>query len=270
MVNVHRRSGSSFVIRHSSSALVLASLFVFGFAKLHFEERLTAEHRAAFFHGARLNLDLRQEIGQLGFLAALSGFRSLVADGLWIRAHAAWEETQWGRMALLFNNVTALQPRSLLFWEMAAWHMAYNASIAARENPEQPREALRIKAQREYFKLGEDFLIRGLQNNPDRHFLYERLGALYKDKFQDPCRAFEQFDKAAKFPTAPAYEKRFAAYALAECPGREREAYERLKALYEMGDEERLPTLLTKLAELQEKLDVPPEARVYTPRPATE
>ncbi len=244
--------------------IVLLILTIFGFGKLRFEQALTNEHRAAYFHGARLNLGLRQQIGQLGFLAALSGFRSLVADGLWIRAHIAWEDTQWGRMALLLNNVTALQPRSLLFWETSAWHMAWNASVAAREDRRQPREALRIKAQREYFKLGEDFLLRGIENNPDRYLLYDRLGLLYREKFRDPCKSFVQYDKAARFPNAPEYEKRFAAYALAECPGREREAYERLKTLYAMGEQERLPTLLKKLSELQEKLNVPAAERVYS------
>jgi hypothetical protein len=246
-------------------AVVLAVLLVFGWCKLPIEKRLTQQHRSAFFHGARLDLDLRQQIGQLGFLAALSGFRSLVADFLWIRAHTAWEQTQWGRMALLLNNVTALQPRSLLFWEMSAWHMAWNASVAALEDPRQPRQALRIKAQREYFRLGEDFLLRGIQNNPDRYLLYDRLGLLYREKFRDSCRAAEQFARAAALPGAPPYEKRFAAYSLAECPGREREAYEKLRALYKVGEDERLPTLLTKLAELQEKLNVPQEERLYTP-----
>lgn len=264
-------SGAASFLRPRSFAgrllLVFAALLAFGFAKLSFEQRLTLQHRDAFFHGARLDLSMRQQIGQLGFLAALSGFRSLVADFLWIRAHTAWEETQWGRMALLFDNVTALQPRSLLFWEMAAWHMAWNASIAAREDPKQEREALRIKAQREYFRLGEDFLLRGIQNNPDRYLLHDRLGLLYREKFKDPCRAHEQYRKAAQFPDAPEYEKRFAAYALAECPGHEQEAYVELRRLYEMGEEERLPTLLTKLRELQEKLNVPPEERVYIPSP---
>jgi hypothetical protein len=98
--------------------------------RLHFEERLTQEHRSAYFRNAKLDLDLRQRLGQMGFLAALSGFRSLVADVLWIQAHSAWERTEWGRMALLFDTVTSLQPRAVLFWDMAAWHMAYNASVA--------------------------------------------------------------------------------------------------------------------------------------------
>src|SRR6187431_2253322 len=110
--------------------LVAVGLALFGWAKLGFEQELAMAHRASFFHTAKLNLSLREQIGQGGFLAALSGFRSLVADALWIHAHSAWERTEWGRMKLDFDAVTALQPRSLLFWDGASWHMAYNASIA--------------------------------------------------------------------------------------------------------------------------------------------
>lgn len=243
-------------------ALILI-LLAFGFSKLKFEQHLAEEHRAAYFHGAKLNLNMRQQIGQMGFLAALSGFRSLVADALWIEAHSSWERTEWGKMALLFDNVTALQPRCILFWEMSAWHMGYNASVSARNNPKQPREALRIKAQREYFKISEDFLLRGIENNPDRYNLYEHLAILYREKFQDHEKAFEWFDKAKDFKDAPVYEKRFAAFEISYCPGREREAYARLLALYNRGEQERVPTLITRLKFLEEKLNVPPGQRVY-------
>lgn len=246
--------------------LALAIIAVFGLARLHFEQRLTEQHRRAFFHQARVDLDTRQQVGQLGFVAALSGFRALLADILWIQAHSAWERTEWGRMKLLFDTVTSLQPRALLFWDVAAWHMAWNASVAARDDPKQPREALRIKAQREYFKLGEDFLLRGIKNNPDRPLLFDRLGMLYRDKFNDPCKAFEAYDKCASLPNPPGYVRRFAAYELSKCPGHEQEAYERLVALYQEGQDERVGTLLTRLQELQEKLSVPPERRIYIPR----
>jgi hypothetical protein len=246
-------------------ALAAAILLAFGWMKLGYEQKLTEEHQAAFFKGAKLDLGLRQEIGQLAFLAALSGFRAPVADALWIQAHTAWENTEWGRMALLLDSVVTLQPRSTMFWDMAAWHMAWNASVAALNDPKQPREALRLKAQREYFDLGRDFLERGILNNPDRHELYERLGFLEKDKYHDPCAAAEAFRKAATFDRVPAYMKRFAAYETARCPETEREGYEMLKKLYLEGEDERMPTLLTLLSELQEKFNVPMEQRVYNP-----
>jgi len=246
-------------------ALAMLIVMLFGAAKMGFEQQLTEEHRAAFFHGAHLNLDLRQQVGQLGFLAALSGFRSIVADLLWIQAHTAWQNTEWGRMALLLNDVTALQPRNVMFWDMAAWHMGWNASVYAIEDRKQPRLALRVKAQREYFKLAENFLIRGIENNPDRYELYERLGTLYKEKFKDHLKASQWYDKAKDFPHAPTFEKRFAAYELSYCPGKEQEAYDKLVKLYKMGQQEWLPTLLTRLQFLEEKLNIPVSQRVYNP-----
>ena len=244
--------------------IALVMLLAFGALKMPYEHRLAAEHRAAYFHGATLDLSLREQIGQLGFLAALSGFRALVADGLYLHAHTLWERTEWGRMKLDLDGVVALQPRCVLFWDQAAWHMAFNASVAAYEDPKQPREALRIKAQREYWKLGEDYLIRGIANNPDVPVLYDRLGFLYREKFGDHCKSAEIYAQCAQVPGAPGYAKRFAAYELAQCPGHEREAYEKLLGLYKMGKDEHLPSLLKWLGILQEKLNVPADQKVDT------
>jgi hypothetical protein len=247
------------------TVLAFLALLVFGAVRMPFEHRLEAERKAAHFHGAQLNLGLREQIGQMAFLAALSGFRALVADGLYLHAHSLWERTEWGRMKLDFDAVTALQPRCILFWEQAAWHMYANASIAAYEDPKQPREALRLKAQREYWKLGEDYLIRGVANNPASPSLRVNLGALYKDRFQDHCKAARVFAECAPLQGAPGYVRRFAAYELAQCPGHEREAYEQLRALYLEGEKEHLPTLLKWLGILQEKLNIPAGQRVYPP-----
>jgi uncharacterized protein HemY len=209
-----------------------------------------------------LSIDLRERIGQAGFLAALSGFRSPLAAILWIKAHTAWENTEWGRMAGLFETVTTLQPRSLTYWDMAAWHMAWNASVAALQNEKQPSEALRVRAQRAYIQLGKSFLERGILNNPDRPELHVQLGVLLRDKLEDHCTAAEEFLKAAKFPDAPLYAARFAGYEMAKCPGREREAYDYLRRLYQAGEKQRLPTLINLLRKMENDLDIPQADRL--------
>src|SRR4029077_11718427 len=153
----HRRLLPAFVI-----------VLVLGAAKLPIECELSAAHRQGNFRGVEFNLDLRERVGQLGFIAALSGFRSIVADVLFLQTRVAWERTEWGRLLWLFRQITTLQPRAILFWDMAAWHMAWNASVAVLNDRTQPRLALRIKAQKEYFALGKDFLERGIKNNPKR------------------------------------------------------------------------------------------------------
>jgi len=174
----------------------------------------------------------------------------------------AWERTEWGRVLFLFRQITTLQPRTVLFWDMAAWHMAWNASTAAMNDPRQPRQALRLKAARECFQLGKDFLERGIKNNPDRPELYEALARLYRDKFEDHAHASEFFAKAAALRGARTYVKRFAAYELAKCPGREPEAYAQLRALYDRGEQERLPVLLRHLKALEIHLNIPPDQRI--------
>jgi len=242
--------------------IALGVLIVVGLLKLPVERDLATLHRQEHFRGVEFNLDLRQKLGQLGFIAALSGFRAIVADALFIQAHAAWENTQWGRMLWLFRQVTTLQPRVLLFWDTAACHMAWNASVAAMNDVNQPRQALRVKAQREYFAIGKDFLERGIQNNPDRPELYEALARLYKEKYKDHERAAEYYGKAAALPEAAPWDRRFSAYELSFCEGREREAYERLRNLYDQGEKERLPTLIKRLKFLEDKLAIPQDQRI--------
>lgn len=244
-------------------AMVLTALvLLFGAFRLPIESALAAQHRSAYFHEAHLGLSLREQIGQLGFLAALSGFRSLVADVAFIRAHVAWERTEWGRVLLHFREATTLQPRSILFWDMAAWHMAWNASVAVEHDPTLRDQALRRRAQREYIELGKDFLERGIRNNPDRPQLYESLARLYRDKLHDHALAARYYAKAASLPGAPEYDERFAAYELSFAPGEERAAYARLRALYDRSEHERLPTLLKRLKVLEDQLDIPSGQRI--------
>lgn len=241
---------------------ILLCLLLFGAVRVPLEHELTETHRRLHFQAIDFNLDLREQLGQLGFVAALSGFRSLVADALFIEAHGAWERTEWGRLLFLFRQITTLQPRVVLFWDMAAWHMAWNASAAAMNDPHQPREALRLKVAREYFQLGKDFLERGIKSNPDRPELYEALARLYRDKLEDHSHASEFFAKAAALPGARSYTQRFAAYELAQCSGSESEAYAQLRALYDRGEQERLPTLLRHLKRLEIHLNIPPDQRI--------
>ncbi len=240
----------------------LALLCLFGASLLPIQARLNNDARAAHLRKTALNLNLRERIGQAGFLAALSGFRSPLAAILWIQAHTAWENTEWGRMAGTFDTVTTLQPRSILYWDMSAWHMAWNAAVAAMQNEKQPSEALRIRSQREYFRLGRDFLERGILNNPDSYQLYVQLGIVLRDKFEDHCGAADTFLKAAALPGAPSYCARFAGYEMAKCPGREREAYEHLRQLYLQGDKQRLPSLINLLRDMEKRLDIPQGERI--------
>jgi hypothetical protein len=247
--------------------IALAAIFAFGALKLPAERALALEHRESHFVEPELNLDFREKIGELGFVAALSGFRAVLADFLFIKAHAAWERTEWGRVLFLFRQVTALQPHVPLFWDTAAWHMAWNASTAALNDPSQPRQALRVQAQRDYFALGKDFLERGIKDNPRNPKLYESMAMFYRDKYNDHAHASEFYRKAADCPGAPSYDKRFSAYELSYCEGWEPQAYIQLRRLYDEGPQERLPTLVKRLKYLEAKLNIAKDQRIPDSEP---
>ena len=250
----------TFLRRYAAGAgLVLA----FGLARLPFERGLARERVAGAVNSVALDLGVREKVTQNEFIAALGGFRSLVADLLWVEAQTDWERVEYGKMNLKFSTVTTLVPHNISFWDMAGWHMAYNASVAVMEDRNEPKIAIRKKRQREYFLLGKDYIERGIANNPQSSVLNHQLGEIYQRKLGDHLAASAAYDRAATCPGAFSYEKRMAAYELAKVPGHEREAWQRLRALYDVGPQERLPTLEKDLKELEEKLDLPPEQRVY-------
>ena len=236
-------------------------LLAWGIAKLPVEARLELRMQDARLGGFQPSANLRQQAGQAGFIAALGGLRAAVADLLWIRANVAWQDVQYGRMKLLFDTCTAMQPRRVSFWDLSAWHMAWNG--AAHIELHEPDPVARKAQMREFFKLGEDYLLRGIENNPDSWELYDRLGYLYRDKFKDMKKASEAYDEATKRPGHLEYTRRFAAYYLAEVPGREQEAYGKLIALFREGEHEWLLTLFRQIQKLETKLAIPDGQRIY-------
>jgi hypothetical protein len=247
-------------MKRISIAIVL--LLIFGAARLPLEIKLQREQRAAGFNSVP-TLSLRQQITQNGFIAALSGFRSLVAAVLWIEAQTAWENVEWGRMAGIFQTVTSLQPKSIVYWDMSAWHMAWNAAVAALEDKKkQPSEILRQHEERHYWELGRKFYEDGIRNNPDSAALWAGLGRLESQKFEDHEAAAKAFTTAATKPNALPYLRRLGAYELAHVPGREKEAYAKLKSLYDEGEKERLPSLVANIKRLEEKLGIPTPQRI--------
>ena len=236
-------------------------LLAWGIVKLPVEARLEKRMQDARLGGYKPSASLRQQAGQAGFIAALGGLRAAMADMLWIRAHMAWQEVQYGRMKLLFDTCTAMQPRRVNFWDISAWHMAWNGAAHIEINEHDP--IARKARMREFFRLGEDYLLRGIENNPESWELYDRLGMLYRDKFKDMAKASAAYEEASKRPGHLDYTRRFAAYYLADIPGREREAYERLMALFHEGEHEWLLTLFRQIQKLEARLDIPDGQRIY-------
>lgn len=240
----------------------LAILAAVGLLLLPWQRSLHSRALASGFRTTSIDLSLREQVGQSGFLAALSGFRSPLAAFLWIEAHSAWERTEWGRMAALFGTVTTLQPHTLLYWDIASWHMAWNASAAALQDSRQKSAVLRERSARQYIDLGREIIAGGILNNPRSWLLKERLGILLREKLGDHAGAADAFLEAASLPGAPSYVRRMAAYEEEKVPGREASAYEHLRKIYEEEGALHTPRMLSRLRNLEDRLALPPERRI--------
>ena len=165
---------------------------------------LTREQRAADFGNVAARPELREKVGQIGFLAALSGFRTLVADLLWIEAHDRLGTGGVRQDEPHVQTVTTLAPHNVNFWDMASWHMAYNASVAVMEDRKQPKIASGARSASASISCSARITSSTASpttRSPLRLYQHARRRST-SDKFDDHCAASAAYDKAAACPHA--------------------------------------------------------------------
>jgi hypothetical protein len=207
-------------------------------------------------------------IGQGLAIGLLAGFRGVAADFLWIQAHTCRERRDWLRQYRNMELATTLQPRSGMFWETGAWHMAWNIGYAVGVDPAHRTQAEALKQQQLWHERARQFLLRGIENIPNRYDLYFALGWLYQNKFHDDCRATDAYSRAAACPDAPPYVARLHAYALAKC-GMLGEAYEYWRSVWQQDHataQQPWEVVAREIKLLEEQLNIPGEKRIF---PAT-
>ena len=104
-----------------------ATLILFGIIRLFLEQPVEKHMEANHYRDATLNLAVRDKVGQLGFAAALGGFRSLVASMLSIEAFNHWDRDQFDQATTLYWMIVKLQPRTYFNW----WQGICMSSIRA-------------------------------------------------------------------------------------------------------------------------------------------
>lgn len=199
-----------------SFGMALILLLVWAGIKLPWEGRISAE-RSKIIYGSDIPItfELRETIGQELSLAALGGFRAIVANFLWISVTQAWEDQTWTRVRTLADFAVTLQPRVLFFWENGAWHLAWNASVSVAKYVEEGKSEERKQFEsRKWINTGIDMLERGIRANPEKYGLYLRLAELYWQRLEDYEMSAQYYRLALECEGAPSYTDRFVGYAL--------------------------------------------------------
>jgi tetratricopeptide (TPR) repeat protein len=220
-------------------------------------------------------LELQEVEGALGqglVLGILGGFRSVVADLLWIRMHTFWEDKDRPRVETMAGLVTRIDPRPLFFWINAARIIAYDIpNWRIREEGGYDRVPQVRQAQIDHEQAERAFaVLRAAQEfHPRDPRILLEFAQIHLNRLKDPQHAAEWFGKAADLPGAPHYAARLHAELLRQT-GRNREALQYLRELHPTLPPDdpfaQAGVVLERIRDLEAQLKVPPAER-YRPEP---
>jgi hypothetical protein len=277
--------GQPLALRLRRAFLVALILGCWAPLKVVWEQKISREQDLLRYQGVTVTRHLRDELGQGLTIGILSGMRSVVADIIWvINVTLAWENEEWFKMEADINLCTSLQPRSISFWDGGGWQLAWNASVAAMRDRNQPNELRRIRASRFWIERGLDVYLRGIASNPEHYRLWAQTGLLYQQRLADNekrngqlAAAAEDYRKAAYYyeqaslrPDCPVFYERFPAYMYGNA-GDDQAAYDAWVRLWNrLTPQEReqqqhwKEKIESNIRRLEQKLSVPAEKRIFS------
>ncbi len=222
--------------------LAVALIAAFGWVRMPVEQRLEESLREAHFRAPALDITMRERLGQSTYVAAMGGFRSLIATWQAIQAFTSFERAEWTDVEDRYQLVTQLQPRVKEHWISAKWHMAYNAYAWYKREAELAESEWKawqldnIVAEG-YLDRGKQFLLDGMRFLPDEPELFRDMGDLYaaRDKYDNPCEAAEWYAQGMQMPDAHRALRALYLASLARCPEKKEEAYAAFRNAYFEG-----------------------------------
>lgn len=136
---------------------------------LEWLDRLTGEQGKDKY---QVKLDFRV-LSSMMIAGLASGFRSQVANLLWMKSDEYWHQGLLERQVPLMEAVVTLDPQFTDAWSTVGWHWAYNIYADEPDKPQFKHDPIALrKKQRFDIETGLDYLDRGIVENPDTYRLY--------------------------------------------------------------------------------------------------
>lgn len=123
-------------------------------------------------------------------LAALSGFRQVIAGLLWVRSDAFFHSGNYDAILPMIRLITWLDPNWIDVYATGAWHLMYNFTDTDQ------------RSDRRYLPVGLALLDEGIANNPDVFDVYKEKGWNLFDKVKDYKAAAEAYEGGKKTKNA--------------------------------------------------------------------
>jgi len=234
----------------TAAAVLLAA----GALRMPFEQAMTESFRKQGLLSQPLELELKEKLGQNSSAIALAGLRTLVASFTQLKVTEHFSRQQWPDLERAMNTTVQLAPRGTYYWDIGAWHFAYNASTHYREEAGLPELRARAEARRWVVK-GREFYRRGIRNNPDDWQLHTRYGMLCSDvfRFPDDALAVEAYTGAVATGKADPQVRRALMFAEVRVGKNPEKSLAEVRELLK-DPRNRVPTLLCIRYVLEQKL----------------
>jgi hypothetical protein len=136
--------------------------------------------------------DLGDNVGQGMLLGVFGGFRTVLADFVWLQGYHYWEVKDQPDLEAMIYLATTLDPRMVGFWDNGSGELAND--IAAYVNrdtdiPDEKKLAAYYKARLTQAEIALRFLDRGLQFNPGEYTLLKDEALIYDNNLREVARA---------------------------------------------------------------------------------
>ncbi len=233
--------------------------------KFSLEQRLSHTLKNQGIDTSIASMPQLRDLGHSAALAILSGMKALVANFTWLDVTAAWEKRDWFTLKQKALLATMLEPRFEMFWEMSAWHLAWNAALDAERKGSETGNPRAQSMARYWIREGEKFLQQGIALNPQSHRLYYTLASLQQYRLRDYAAAAESYLLASQQPGALPFLERFAGYMMEES-GQNARAYEHYCKIWQRAQSrgesrQHWDKIEQRIRHLEAVLKIPPEER---------
>ena len=235
---------------------VLAVLACFGWLRMPFEQRLSQELTEAHLLSPSFDRESRASLSQKGFVASFGSLRPMLAAFTALSTTKFHGNSDWESLEQAIESTVLLDPYNAYYWDLGAWHLAYNASTSSLEND--ALAPLQRKALFEqYIHKGDTLYARGIASRPrDVHLRLERA-RLWSSRHK-----IEDYPKVAQILQTTLAECELSSiqrsrirgdlfYTLLRIPERVNDAYVLGRELYDASPTNRFPSLLNGLCALQ-------------------
>ncbi|WP_269524931.1 tetratricopeptide repeat protein [Coraliomargarita parva] len=206
-------------------------------------------------------------MGEGLIVGVFGGFRTVIADFLWIQLNLVWEKNDRVKLDAMARLVTSLDPRPDFFWINGSRMIAYDVPhwrISEEGGYDEVSDARQYAINEEQAEQAFRYLRQAMEYHPGNYKFPLEMGQIYLNRLKDEAKAGEWFLKTSQMEGAPFFVERIYAELLRR-QGKNDEAYAYLKDLFR-----RLPDdnpyaqkgiVLERIRELEEDLKVAPLMR---------